>query len=373
MKIKSIKFENRQNGLKINEIEFFNDVTLLVGLSGAGKTQILNAIKYSIFLAVSNKTILRPCEATIKFEIGEDIYSWSYEIELEKNNDIILENQKEYIISYEELYKNDTKIFSRNLTDIFFAGYEKLPQPKKNESLLFQYSEDDSLKYFVSELKKLYSVEMELEVRGSIPTELFNEVKAKVKETIDKDKNNVNFWMFSHLRVLVKIYIAKKYFYDEVYMKIFEAVKELFMEIEDIDIVEDPDRGVNSLAITVYNHTILQSDISNGMLKTLYYIVELFTMSQNSLVLIDEFENGLGVNCIDVLAELLLTARNDLQFIITSHHPKIINTISYDKWLIIDREINIVKNSKSFSYGIGNSQHDAYFNLINRWEYEGKI
>lgn len=38
-----------------------------------------------------------------------------------------------------------------------------------------------------------------------------------------------------------------------------------------------------------------------------------------------EFENGLGVNCIDVLAEILLSERKDLQFIITSHHPKIIN------------------------------------------------
>lgn len=372
MKIKSIKFENKQNGLKINKIEFFKDVTLLVGLSGAGKTQILNAIEYSISLAISNDTILKPCEATIEFIINEDTYLWSYKIEPEKSNDIILENQKDYVISYEELYKNNTKVFSRKLTDIFFEGYDKLPQPKKNESLLFQYSEDDSLNNLTNELKKLYSVEMELEVRGSIKTESFNEIKAKVKETID-DKPNVNFWMFSHLPVLLKIYIAKKYFYNEVYIKIFEAVKELFIEIEDIDIVEDSNRGVNLLAITVYNNQILQSDISNGMLKTLYYIVELFTMSQNSLVLIDEFENGLGVNCIDVLAELLLSERNDLQFIITSHHPKIINTINYDKWLIIDREINIVKNSKSVSYGIGNSQHDAYFNLINRWEYEGKI
>ena len=109
------------------------------------------------------------------------------------------------------------------------------------------------------------------------------------------------------------------------------------------------------------------------MLKTIYYIVELFTMSEDSLVLIDEFENGLGVNCIDLLSELMLSERNDLQFIITSHHPKIINAIDKDKWRIIDREGSIVKNSSSLSYGIGNRQHDAYFNLINRWEFEGKI
>ena len=127
------------------------------------------------------------------------------------------------------------------------------------------------------------------------------------------------------------------------------------------------------VSIQVYGKKLLQQDISNGMLKTIYYIVELFTMSEDSLVLIDEFENGLGVNCIDVLSELMLSERDDLQFIITSHHPKIINAIDKNKWKIIDREGSIVKNSSSLSYGIGNSQHDAYFNLLNRWEFEGKI
>ena len=127
------------------------------------------------------------------------------------------------------------------------------------------------------------------------------------------------------------------------------------------------------MTIKVYGKKLFQQDISNGMLKTIYYIVELFTMSEDSLVLIDEFENGLGVNCIDILSELMLSERNDLQFIITSHHPKIINAIDKDKWRIIDREGSIVKNTSSLSYGIGTSQHDAYFNLINRWEFEGKI
>ena len=96
-------------------------------------------------------------------------------------------------------------------------------------------------------------------------------------------------------------------------------------------------------------------------------------MSKNSLVLIDEFENGLGVNCIDVLAEILLYRRNDLQFIITSHHPKIINQISDKKWKIIERNISTVTNASSEEYGISHSLHDAYFNLINRWEFESKI
>lgn len=109
------------------------------------------------------------------------------------------------------------------------------------------------------------------------------------------------------------------------------------------------------------------------MLKTIYYIAELITMSPNSLVLIDEFENGLGVNCIDILADILLNERNDLQFVITGHHPKIINQISNKKWKIIERNMETVTNVTAEEYGITHSQHDAYFNLLNRWEYEGKI
>ena len=74
-----------------------------------------------------------------------------------------------------------------------------------------------------------------------------------------------------------------------------------------------------------------------------------------------------------MLSDLLLHERTDLQFIITSHHPKIINGIERNKWKIVDRNCEIVKNSDSNDYGIGNSQHNAYFNLINRWEYEGKV
>ena len=47
--LKWIEFENLRTGLKIEQINFNEDVTLLVGLSGVGKTQILNryySIKY---------------------------------------------------------------------------------------------------------------------------------------------------------------------------------------------------------------------------------------------------------------------------------------------------------------------------------------
>lgn len=371
VKIKWIEFENIDTGLKIEKIDFYDDITLLVGLSGAGKTQILNAVEYSLNLAVNKGVILRPYRVNMGILIDKEMYEWSYEIKCVQEEDLILTNGKKYSFVYEKLLCNGELIFLRKNNSINVVGFEKVPQPKSDESLLAQYAEDDKFEKLISGIRKMYSVEMELAVRGGLESENFNRLTAKVVDIINKNEKQ-SFKAFSHLPAAVKIYIAKRYYFD-IYVRIFSAVKELFMEIEDIDVIEDSTRQMYLVAIKVYGKQLLQDNISNGMLKTIYYIVELYTMSEDSLVLIDEFENGLGVNCIDLLSEKLLGERKDLQFIITSHHPKIINGIAQNRWKIIDRDGSTVKNCSSSMYGIGNSQHEAYFNLINRWEYEGKI
>ncbi len=371
VKIRWIEFENLKTGLQIERINFNKDITLLVGLSGVGKTQILNVVEYSLNLAVDKNIILHPYRVGIGILIDNNEYEWFYEINEINKNELIINGESGYEFSFEKLLCNGKIIFERKNEKVSIIGYDKVPQPKKDESLILQYSEDENFEILISGIRKLYSVEIELAIRGGIQSKSFNRLKFKVIDTI-KNEKNVEFKIFSHLPVALKLYIAKRY-YSELYIKIFDAVKELFTEIEDIDVEEDSIREIYLVSIQVYGKRLLQHDISNGMLKTIYYIVELFTMSKDSLVLIDEFENGLGVNCIDLLSEMMLSERNDLQFIITSHHPKIINAIDKDKWRIIDRDNCIVKNNGSFDYGIGNSQHDAYFNLINRWEFEGKI
>ena len=372
VKLKWIEFENLRTGLKIERVVFNDDITLLVGLSGVGKTQILNAIEYSLKLAVNKNLRLEPYNTTLCFQIGEEVYVWSYRIQQDHTEDIFESKEIKYFFAYEKLQNIKGDILMQRTSDtIQVTGYDKVPTPKKDESLLVQYSEDAFVKPIISEMLKLYPIEIEMDVRGAIAQESFNMFKAKIKESF-KENEKQPFEKFSHLPVPLKIYITKKY-YPQMYAQIFSAVKELFMEINSIDIVEDPDREIYMVAIDVYGKRLLQHEISNGMLKTIYYIVELITMSKNSLVLIDEFENGLGVNCIDVLAELLLGERRDLQFVITSHHPKIINQISNKKWKIIERDMATVKNFTAEEYGIMHSQHDAYFNLINRWEFEGKI
>ncbi|MDO5399024.1 MAG: AAA family ATPase [bacterium] len=368
MKINWIEFENLKTGLKINKINFFDDITLLVGLSGVGKTQILDAIRYSLNIATSKRAKLLPYCAHLGISVDNDRFEWSYRIE-NVTNVAIQEYSQPYIFTYEKLLCNGNVVFERIKDNVSITGYDKIPQPKKDESLLLQYAEDEKLNILSKSIRQMYAVEIELAIRGALNRESFVSIMENFGPLAEK---NIDFGIFHHFPTVMKLYLAKKY-YMNVYVQIFEKVKELFMEIEDIDVVEDSYQDAYVLSIKVYGKQLLQKDISNGMLKSIYYITELCTMSQNSLVLIDEFENGLGVNCIDVLTDVFLSERQDLQFIITSHHPKIINHISMNKWKIIDRDVNIVTNCTPTEYGLTNSYHDGYFNLINRWEYEGKI
>ena len=253
-------------------------------------------------------------------------------------------------------------------------AFENIPTPKRNKSLIYQYSEDSSFKEIVSGLRKLYPVDIEMDIRVGIDCDQFEEIKSKVSSLM-RHKQSIDIGVFSHLPILAKLYIVKRY-YLEKYEQILYTVCDIFPEIENINVIKDSIHDMYCMEITTYGKRLHQKDISNGMLKTIYYIVELYTTSKNSLIIIDEFENGLGINCLDAISELIRFERPDLQFIITSHHPKIIGNFDYTCWKIIEREEYLIKNFDCNDEGyelVGGNRHDAYYNLINKWKYEGKI
>ena len=112
---------------------------------------------------------------------------------------------------------------------------------------------------------------------------------------------------------------------------------------------------------------ISQDNISSGMFKTLMYIAEIYLSQEGAVVLIDEFENSLGSNCIDAVTDIL-TERQDLQFIITSHHPYIINNIPMGCWKIVTRKGGVVTVKSAEDLNLGRSKHQAYLQLINKLE-----
>lgn len=374
MKIKWIEFENLETGLKIERINFYDDVTLLVGLSGVGKTQILDAIDFSLRLALDDVMILQPYKVCIGIDINAHLYEWSYSLQKQATTEeVSFDSVDEYLFAYEALLCDNKKIFTRENDEVSIQDFENIPTPRKDTSLIYQYSDDLHFNELVSGLKNLYNIDMDLNVRRYLAKDSVNAFKNRIDRTF-RETPTTSIKLFSHLPTPLKLYITKIH-YADIFVKILDTVKDIFPEIENIDIVEDLTKDRYCVQITVYNQKLYQGDISNGMLKSIYFIIELYTASENSLFMIDEFENGLGMNCITALSDLLLEERQDLQFIITSHHPKIIGNIDYSNWKIIEREKNVIKNfdCNDDGYEVGGNRHDAYFKLMDKWKFEGKI
>lgn len=116
---------------------------------------------------------------------------------------------------------------------------------------------------------------------------------------------------------------------------------------------------------------IPQDRISSGMLRTLVHIIVITLAEDGDVILIDEFENGLGVNCIEEVADMIINPEQDLQFVITSHHPYVINNIEYKWWKIVTRKGSDVSAHTAESLRIGNhSKHDAFLQLVQSSAYQ---
>ena len=120
---------------------------------------------------------------------------------------------------------------------------------------------------------------------------------------------------------------------------------------------------------------IPQNLISSGMYITLTYLIEISSAPSGSVFVVDEFENSLGINCMPQLTELILDKSPELQFILTSHHPYIINNIPWETWQLVSRTNGTIRSRKALDIPTLNtaSSLDKFTQLINLFEYEDEV
>ncbi len=156
----------------------------------------------------------------------------------------------------------------------------------------------------------------------------------------------------------------------------FENVKKIYLdifpEIKDIKITREIISNNESLIFWEIqdadsDNWIPQERMSSGMFRTLMYIIEIMTAPEGSVILIDEFDNSLGINCMSEITDLILDHSSNLQFIITSHHPYIINNIPWQDWQIVSRKGSHIKTQKATEISALNtaSSLDKFTQLIN--------
>ncbi len=376
MRINSLKYKDKIQKWELSEIDFFN-LTLLVGISGVGKTQILNSILK--IKNIANGKSLNGVEWDISFTNDNKNYNWKGEFETIDNikNSYLLidedeESSKPKLIN-ESIYLEGKLIANRESNDITFQG-TKMPKLASEESVISIFKEEDNVQAAYDGFKKIVFRD-HTQKEGRINFRIIDNKKIKSKYTSVEDIRNSDL---DTTQKLLCLYENQKDSFNEIvesYIDVFPQVEGVKIEpvtgedmpsfLADMPIIQFKEKGVEKW--------IYQDRMSSGMFRTFLHISEMFLLSEGTLVLIDEFENSLGVNCIDVLTEDLIFENSRLQFIATSHHPYIINKIPYEYWKIVTRQGGEITVFNAKDFELGESNHERFMNLINLPQYKSGI
>ncbi len=377
MKIISFEYTDHAVGWKLEHIDF-NDLTLLVGASGVGKTRILKALLH--LKKIVRGGSLNGIQWKVCFSIGFDYYIWEgkfenkgfysvpiIEFDIDDDNDKDKPN-----IEFETLYLNEKNIIERTKEGIVFNGAKTVKLSQK-ESVINLLKEEEQVSPIHSEFTRII-FDDNTQKEGVITRALFDmenlkQSKLKTLRSIRSSDENLR----SKLNL---IYLHLPEDFNEIkdsFIDVFPYIEDLKFEpikssdekihpiLRDISLLQIKEKGIKDW--------IDERKLSSGMYRTLMHIAELYLCADGTVILIDEFENSLGINCIDEITNNIASYQRDLQFIITSHHPYIINNISMDNWKIISRKAGVVKNYNAQQLKLGKSKHESFIQLINREQY----
>jgi len=352
MKIQSFKFSNHKENWHIEEVKF-EDLNLLVGGSGVGKTRILKALDLICDVAIGRNRNLDDLEWSINFSHLGQNYRWELKSSSIKNEEIFINlNESEQTeIVYEKLVRYDDddselEILLRNDSDSKF-NKKDLPKLKRTESAITLLSEEDLI-IPVGEAFNRFIFNFQ------IPQELMfnnrNNDPNRIELSHEISISNFQEY-FAGTPPAIKAFYLQKFFPD-VFNEIKEYYIDIFSEVTNVKVSNERDSDGDFLLFFEIQENgledwIPQDRISSGMFRTLICLIEVITAPEESVILIDEFENSLGINCMAELTDFLLDKSPDVQFILTSHHPYIINNIPWKTWQIVSKSGNKVKVKKA--------------------------
>jgi energy-coupling factor transporter ATP-binding protein EcfA2 len=394
MKIQKFSFSHHRENWHIDEVSF-DDFNLLVGPSGVGKTRILVALE-TIFGVALGREKLDDFEWTIDFSHVDKSYTWFLKSAIPENEYIFEIESKQFEVIEERLIQveNKTEIFhitssSSKLNNI------KLPKIKKTESAMSLFPEEDLIVPLVHGFESILSSkplnQSTQPENGKLIVQTLSFFNNNIKDNANKYSRDVEelfkrkIAFFSpHIRAFI-LFKYKKYdtndnslgFFGYGFNNIVESYLNIFPEIKDIKITREAISNDEDLIFCEIQDAdseewIPQDRMSSGMFRTLMYIIEVITAPEGSVILIDEFENSLGINCMSEVTDFILDHADGLQFIITSHHPYIINNIPWQDWQIVSRKGNRIKTKKATEISALNtaSSLDKFTQLINVLDFE---
>ena len=367
MQIINYQYQGREDDWHFSKVRF-GKVNLLVGDTGTGKTRFLNTI-FSLGMNVASKeekTKTGYWDVTVK--ANKKLYRWVLETTRVPSRGVVVTQDNLWAIEDGE----EKPIVERTLESFKFLGNDlpKLSQEKTSVFLLEQEEVINPLhEGFGTIMRRHFSLSAleNVSTYQGVPGGLLTNKK---KDLTLKDIYLSNF----HLNVV--LFLLRQYHID-VFNKISKTFQQIFPFIEQTNILEMSEIHNNIGVpgnVPVFcikekgvDKWIELSQLSSGMQKVLLILADVSLIPEGGIYLIDEYENSLGINAIDFFPSLLNESEKENQFIVTSHHPYLINNIPVKDWFVFHRKGSevTIKFGDELVERFGKSKQEAFIKLIN--------
>jgi energy-coupling factor transporter ATP-binding protein EcfA2 len=343
-------------------------VNLFVGATGSGKTRWLNNL-FEIGVFVTQGNVFKAGKWTLEIVGSESTYIWDFE----SGTDSLGKG----IVALEKIIQKHNDGAEEMLVDrrdgIFRYKNSELPKLSPDTPAIHLLRLEDDL----APLHILFSHM----IRRAFSEVSLKELMAYARvenvhlEKIKQDKTFEQFYL-SQPTLSMRLYYLKEFFKTE-YDRLCSFYMSVFPNIEHCDVVDAktivenvPMPGlvpVFAIKERNVNKKIGLQELSSGMQKVLLIMADIISLPNDCIYLIDEYENSLGVNAIDFLPSFIADYGHDKQFIITTHHPYLINNMPVSNWQIFHRIGSHVgiKSGDDYVEKFGKSKQKAFIQLIN--------
>ena len=353
-------------GWHFNRAEFTR-LNLIVGDTASGKTRFLNTIFNLGSSVVGTRPIGAPNRVTINFAHNDDLYNWEIRTDLgEDNKPVVLQE------SLDRSRGKTTKTIVRRTPTEFYFHNTALPRLRGD-----QYSV--SLLKDEEDMKPIYQAFGQILRRNFFSDALQDVLPAsRLTNPLLADRPVTSLLQLHNmgLPMNLKLFILRNSF-PEIYQSICDCFVSVFPFLSEVDIKELRDlmpkitppgpTPVFAVREKGLKGWIGIDQLSSGMQKVMLIITDSLSLPKGSIYLIDEYENSLGISAIDFFPEFISTHANDVQFIITSHHPYLINNIPPQNWLVFSRKgakVRIRYGKENIDI-YGTSKQKRFIQLIN--------
>jgi hypothetical protein len=383
MNIKSFEFIDATSGWMLEKVSF-SGFNLLVGVSGAGKTRIVRALEHVFNLAIGAKDgeETRGARFAIEFDHDGLEYRWNAVLEpplpptenIDNGSKLTVDSP---LIHTEQITQAEQVIVNRSPDRFEFMGQE-IPRIDRSKSAIAVLKDNPSIRPLHRAFSACVSKMLALMPTHGMNFEEFFEKEKGMYQSVEDIAADQTLPIHHKAEILQELF-------PEAFTEIEDIFRDAFPTVEQLRVWRSEPRQV-SATFRSY-HVALQAKeagvdvwvpfhgMSSGMQRYLSFLIHLAFAPRGTVVLIDELEASLGINCLPAATRFLLNRAPDLQFIITSHHPYIIEKIPMDRWKIVTRKGSHVRvlDAAAIPALQERSRLDHFTRLINLPEYEQGI